>query len=90
MLWLLFLLRLIVIIPTMMASFQHDPLYQPDQWYVKSDHYPEYCSTLDQMKHQKIPPLGLFKSDDKSIVPQIGDTRLVHVTAVIRQGARTP
>jgi hypothetical protein len=85
MLWLLFLLRLIVIIPTMMASFhQQDPLYQPDQWYVKSDHYPDYCSTPDQMKHRKIPPLGQFNRD------AIGDTRLVHVTAVIRHGARTP
>ena len=63
------------------ASFTED--FAPYHWYTKYPFYPEYCSTTEQMFYRKIPPL----SDNDSLV---GETRLVHVTAIIRHGARTP
>jgi Histidine phosphatase superfamily (branch 2) len=57
--------------------------YRPSTWYQKYDVYPEYCSTPETMELRRIP--GLREKDKL-----IGETRLVHVTAVIRHGARTP
>ena len=51
------------------------------KWYTKFPHYPEYCSTQDQMNTRNIPPLKV--SDGIN-------TQLVHVTAIIRHGARAP
>lgn len=71
-------------------------------YYGRYDHYPPYCAIPQQMDDRKIPPLrdflpksGLETDNDdgnstaskKSLV---GETRLVHVTAIIRHGARTP
>ena len=53
-----------------------------DNWYSKYPAYPPYCSTPKEMEKRKIPPL---KTDYR-----VGDSRLVHVTSVIRHGARTP
>lgn len=53
-----------------------------DQWYQKYPLYPEYCSTPSQLKQRAIPPLT--KQD-----PTLS-TSLLHVTAIIRHGARTP
>jgi hypothetical protein len=50
--------------------------------YTRYTTYPDYCSTPKQMENRSIPPL---REDVKS-----GETRLVHVTSVIRHGARTP
>lgn len=50
-------------------------------WYKKYPSYPEYCSTPQQLANRKIPPLK--KSNNIQ-------TSLVHVTAIIRHGARTP
>lgn len=63
------------------ATFTEE--FAPFHWYTKYPSYPEYCSTPGQMNQRKIPPLR----DDDSL---IGETRLVHVTAIIRHGARTP
>ncbi|KAL3916551.1 MAG: hypothetical protein SGILL_005127 [Bacillariaceae sp.] len=63
------------------TTFPSDPHY--DNAYSRRSHYPEYCSTPEHMHQRHIPPLGTtFK--------EIGETRLVHVTTVIRHGARTP
>src|SRR5687768_7877792 len=55
----------------------------PTSWYTRYPAYPPYCSTPTEMATRTIPPLPV---DD---VRQ-GETRIVHVTAVIRHGARTP
>lgn len=53
-----------------------------DSWYTRYPAYPTYCATPEEMASRKIPPL----QDDK----RLGETRLHHVTAVLRHGARTP
>lgn len=57
--------------------------YRPSTWYKKYDSYPPYCSTPAEMYGRQIPRL---RDRDRLI----GETRLVHLTAVIRHGARTP
>jgi hypothetical protein len=72
-------------------------------FYTKYDHYPPYCAIPTEMEDRSIPPLkdylpksGSHNIDDNSNSTDtkkkilIGETRLVHVTAVIRHGARTP
>ena len=54
-----------------------------DEWYTKYSSYPPYCSTPDQMSQRHIPPL-----DSKSRTTL--ETNIVHVTAIIRHGTRTP
>ena len=51
-------------------------------FYSAYSKYPDYCSTPAMMQSRTIPPLP----DD----PRWGETRLLHVTTVIRHGARTP
>ena len=51
-------------------------------WYTRYESYPPYCSTPPEMATRAIPPL---QSNE-----HLGETRLAHVTAVIRHGARTP
>ena len=45
--------------------------------------YPPYCSTLEQMRERGVPPLQTTRGS-------YGASKLKHVTAVIRHGARTP
>jgi len=52
-------------------------------FYQAYSHYPDYCSTPSMMESRQIPPLVEHDS-------RIGETRLVHVTTLIRHGARTP
>lgn len=54
----------------------------PNDWYKMYPAYPPYCSTPTEMKKRNIPILAAD--------PKLGATRLVHVAAVIRHGARTP
>jgi Histidine phosphatase superfamily (branch 2) len=49
-------------------------------WYKRYPAYPEYCSTPEQMQRRAIPPLQENT--------HVGETRLVHVTSIIRHGAR--
>jgi hypothetical protein len=51
-------------------------------WYERYEAYPPYCSTPEEMATRGIPPIR----------PNVhlGDSRLAHVTAVVRHGARTP
>jgi len=49
-------------------------------WYKRYSAYPEYCSTPDQLQQRRIPPL-----QQRDIA-----TSLLHVTSIIRHGARTP
>ena len=49
--------------------------------YQRYKAYPPYCSDPAEMATRKIPPLP---TDDNN------NTRIVHVTAIIRHGARTP
>ena len=51
------------------------------EFYTAYSKYPDYCSTPSMMETRKIPPLQK---------ESMGETRLVHVTAVLRHGARTP
>jgi hypothetical protein len=53
-----------------------------NSWYKRYPKYPPYCSTPEMMNERGIPPL---KTNDR-----VGDSRLLHVTSVIRHGARTP
>eukprot|EP00984_Skeletonema_dohrnii_P014009 scaffold5861_cov98-Skeletonema_dohrnii-CCMP3373.AAC.7 len=57
-----------------------DPFPEEDKTYTKYEHYPPYCSTPQEMEKRAIPPLS-----DTNI-----QTQLVHVTALIRHGSRTP
>jgi hypothetical protein len=50
--------------------------------YTRYPAYPPYCSIPEEMAKRDIPPVG----DDV----RLGESRLVHVTAVFRHGARTP
>mmetsp|Transcript_14466 Transcript_14466/g.27210 ORF Transcript_14466/g.27210 Transcript_14466/m.27210 type:complete len:715 (+) Transcript_14466:2394-4538(+) len=77
-----------------------------DQWYQKYPLYPDYCSTPAQMKQRAIPPLtkppqqqqaGGHEAGDDSGASDTGaassrsiETSLLHVTAIIRHGSRTP
>eukprot|EP00957_Ditylum_brightwellii_P076706 5830309-Ditylum_brightwellii.AAC.1 len=51
-----------------------------DLSYTQYPKYPPYCSQPEEMAKRAVPPL---KSDDP-------DIKLVHVTSIIRHGARTP
>eukprot|EP00547_Thalassionema_nitzschioides_P006642 CAMPEP_0194217684 /NCGR_PEP_ID=MMETSP0156-20130528/21979_1 /TAXON_ID=33649 /ORGANISM="Thalassionema nitzschioides, Strain L26-B" /LENGTH=583 /DNA_ID=CAMNT_0038946799 /DNA_START=48 /DNA_END=1799 /DNA_ORIENTATION=- len=51
-------------------------------WYQRYPAYPPYCSIPSEMNRRSIPPLRPNV--------HVGDSRLAHVTAVIRHGARTP
>jgi hypothetical protein len=56
---------------------------QESKEYTRYKTYHPYCSTREQMKQRSIPPLS--QTDDDTLSPQ-----LIHVTALIRHGARTP
>ena len=60
-----------------------DPFPEEDKSYTKYSHYPPYCSTPQEMDKRAIPPLS--NNDDTTV-----QTQLVHVTALIRHGSRTP
>jgi len=62
-----------------------DVLELKREWYQRYPHYPDYCSTPEQMDQRAIPPL--FGGQDAPSA--VGDTKLVHVTAILRHGART-
>jgi len=51
-----------------------------DLSYTRYPNYPPYCSQPEEMAKRAVPPL---QSDDP-------DIKLVHVTSIIRHGARTP
>ena len=51
-------------------------------WYTRYPFYPPYCASPDEMAKRKIPPLQKDK--------RLGETRLRHVTAILRHGSRTP
>ena len=51
--------------------------------YSRYEAYPPYCSAPDEMERRAVPPLSRGARDD-------GSSRLVHVTALVRHGARTP
>lgn len=70
------------LVPLLLLSSAAGANDKPDSWYKRYAKYPEYCSTPAEMQARHIPPLR----DD----PNLGETRLVHVTTVIRHGARTP
>jgi hypothetical protein len=57
--------------------------YKPSEWYTKYNSYPPYCSTPEEMRSRQIPELS---EDNK----EVGETRILHATAIIRHGARTP
>eukprot|EP00980_Cylindrotheca_fusiformis_P000278 scaffold66_cov115-Cylindrotheca_fusiformis.AAC.10 len=57
---------------------------KPESWYTRYDSYPPYCSIPDEMDKRSIPPLRDVRLD------VYGETRILHASAVIRHGARTP
>jgi hypothetical protein len=56
--------------------------FNRDDWYKRYPVYPPYCSIPAEMEKRDIPPVA----DDV----RLGESRLVHVTAVFRHGARAP
>jgi hypothetical protein len=52
-----------------------------ESWYQRYSHYPPQCSTTEQMQNRTIPPLTTVAH---------GESRLQHVTVIMRHGARTP
>jgi hypothetical protein len=56
---------------------------KPEEWYTRYNSYPPYCSTPDAMRQRSIPLLD-------SSIKYGHNSQLVHVTAIIRHGARTP
>ena len=53
-----------------------------DSWYQRYSVYPPQCSTTGQMQNRTIPPLAGAGA--------YGESRLQHVTVIMRHGARTP
>lgn len=53
--------------------------------YGRYSYYPPYCSTADEMATRAVPSLSSQGSNDAT-----SRTRLVHVTSIVRHGARTP
>jgi hypothetical protein len=56
--------------------------FNRNDWYQRYPAYPPYCSIPADMANRAIPPVA----DDV----RLGESRLVHVTAIFRHGARTP
>mmetsp|Transcript_16080 Transcript_16080/g.34769 ORF Transcript_16080/g.34769 Transcript_16080/m.34769 type:complete len:668 (-) Transcript_16080:120-2123(-) len=54
--------------------------FKEENAYNKYDKYPPYCSTPEEMETRAVPPLQ----------SNSGSSRIAHVTALIRHGARTP
>ena len=67
---------------TISASSSWSPADAFNIAYTRYPAYPPYCSIPEEMAKRDIPPVG----DDV----RLGESRLVHVTAVFRHGARTP
>jgi len=65
------------------ADTDPDPFPEEDKAYTKYEHYPPYCSTPQEMEKRAIPPLS--SANDIKV-----QTQLIHVTALIRHGSRTP
>lgn len=82
-----FLLLLLLLLPHVAESTSAAE-DEKSEWYTRYPVYPQYCSTPQQMQKRKIPPL---KDDNNSNNngPRVGETRLRHVTSIIRHGART-
>jgi Histidine phosphatase superfamily (branch 2) len=61
-------------------------------WYTRYPSYPPYCSTPSEMETRRVPPLIPADGGGSggSTASKYGETRLLHVTAVLRHGARTP
>lgn len=75
------LLSLFLLFPT-----RNNAADTENKWYtLYPNGYPEYCSTEQQMYHRDIPALDKTPYASSSFT-----TKLLHVTAVIRHGARTP
>ena len=58
--------------------------------YARYARYPPYCSIPNEMDTRHVPPLPPPPSTSTSISYYPSSSRLVHVTALIRHGARTP
>lgn len=79
--WVVFLLSL----PSSTWSIEttlNDDRAVANEWYTRYEEYPPYCSTPEEVSRRRIPDLQVDK--------RTGETRLQHVTAVFRHGARTP
>jgi len=61
-----------------------DDNQRPENWYKKYDEYPPYCSIPEEMESRAVPPLPEVSRN------VYGETRIQHVSAIIRHGARTP
>ena len=76
------LFLLLLLAPSPLHAQQHRRRENDNDWYTRYPAYPPYCSTPEEMARRRVPDL----SDD----PRLGETRLQHVTAILRHGARTP
>jgi len=69
--------------PSRQQHQQHHRRENEDTWYTRYPAYHPYCSTPDAMAQRHIPALPTKDT-------RLGETRLLHATAVLRHGARTP
>lgn len=67
--------------PMLPFSVTESP-FKEENAYNKYEKYPPYCSTPEEMEKRAVPPLQGISND--------GSSKLIHVTALIRHGARTP
>jgi Histidine phosphatase superfamily (branch 2) len=80
---LLFISVLLIGLNGMMCHVLHSSRTLGEQnWYTRYPFYPPYCASPDEMAKRRLPPLQTDK--------RLGETRLRHVTAVLRHGSRTP
>lgn len=68
----------LLVLPFFNVSVRSSSLY-----YQRYEAYPPYCSDPEEMSTRNIPPLPKDKNNNNN-------TRIIHVTAIIRHGARTP
>jgi hypothetical protein len=78
------------------SSLLGDEVEGKADWYTRYPQYPNYCSTPEQMATRPIPELVLTTdtdtdtdTDTEEARPKVGATQLVHVTSILRHGART-
>jgi len=81
-------------VPLTTAEYHSSSTFDEEKnWYQRYAAYPPYCSTPQEMAKRQIPPLAAMAGGDGNSTTTISTqqtTQLVHVTAILRHGARTP
>lgn len=72
-----------ILVLAIVGTLEGNTMHVQADFYTAYSKYPDYCSTPSMMETRTIPSL---QKEPHSL----GETRLLHVTAVLRHGARTP